>query len=231
MQSVSWRDTSCCCDECINQLWPNCTARADNWKTVSLFPKTCTVPLKVACGCDIFCVCADRTLDESTVKVIVTKHREKQKIGQSNDNDNDSHPDRADVDAEDTEGVVVDPQEDEETESVAFAEDEPGVDEPEVSYAHFIKLLCDMNICLLVCDTNIRLLVCDTCIYLRFIFQSPEVQPRRSPSPPVDQTFMLGSTRYTVDEDETESVAESYAGGQIGMGTKLLSTGHALFTQ
>ena len=128
LQNVSWRDTSCCCDECINQLWPNCTARADNWKTV---------PLKVACGCEIFCVGADRTPDESVVKVIVTKHREKQKTGQSNDNDNDSHPDRADVDAENTEGVV---DEETETESVTYAEDEPGVDEPEGTNAHFIKL-------------------------------------------------------------------------------------------
>ena len=31
---------------------------------------------------------------------------------------------------------------------------------------------------------------------------------------------MLGSTRYTVDEDETESVAESYEGGHIGIGDK-----------
>ena len=78
-----------------------------------------------------------------------------------------------------------------------------------------------MNISLLVCDTNICLLVCDTCIYLSFIFQSPEDQPRRSPSPPVDQSFILGSTRYTVDEDEIESVAESYTGANIAIGDKI----------
>ena len=136
LQNVCWRDTSCCCDECINQLWPNCTARADNWKTVSLFPKTRTVPLKVACGCDIFCVCPDRKPDESVVKVIVTKHREKQKSGPSVDNNlNDLPPDRADVDVdvdETIEGVVAEVEQ-AETESVGYADDEPGVDEPEVS--------------------------------------------------------------------------------------------------
>ena len=136
LQNVCWRDTSCCCDECINQLWPNCTARADNWKTVSLFPKTRTVPLKVACGCDIFCVCPDRKPDESVVKVIVTKHREKQKSGPSVDNNlNDLPPDRADVDVDETvEGIVAEDTEQVETESVGYADDEPGVDEPEVYF-------------------------------------------------------------------------------------------------
>ena len=64
----------------------------------------------------VYILCADRTPDESIVKVIVAKLRKKQKTGQTNDND--SHPDRAD--AEDTEDVVMGLQEDEETESIAM---------------------------------------------------------------------------------------------------------------
>ena len=43
------------------------------------------------------------------------------------------------------------------------------------------------------------------------IFQSPP----RSPSPPPDEF-----TSYIADEDETESVAESYTGANIALGDK-----------
>ena len=79
-------------------------------------------------------MCPDRKPDESVVKVIVTKHREKQKSGPSVDNNlNDLPPDRADVDVDETiEGIVAEVEQ-AETESVGYADDEPGVDEPEVS--------------------------------------------------------------------------------------------------
>ena len=51
------------------------------------------------------------------------------------------------------------------------------------------------------------------------IFQSPPRSPRspspRSPSPPPDEF-----TTYIADEDETESVAESYTGANIALGDK-----------
>ena len=58
----------------------------------------------------------------------MTKHREKQKTGPSVDNNlNDLPPDRADVDVDETvEGVVA--EDTVETESVGYADDEPGVD-------------------------------------------------------------------------------------------------------
>ena len=84
-------------------------------------------------------MCPDRTPDESVVKVIVTKHREKQKTGPSVDNNlNDLPPDRADVDVdENVEGVVADDSV--VTESVGYADDEPGVDELEVSIFILLK--------------------------------------------------------------------------------------------
>ena len=86
-------------------------------------------------------MCPDRKPDESVVKVIVTKHREKQKSGPSVDNNlNDLPPDRADVDVDETvEGVVAEDTEQVETESVGYADDEPGVDEPEVSIFLLLK--------------------------------------------------------------------------------------------
>ena len=69
------------------------------------------------------------------------KHREKQKSGPSVDNNlNDLPPDRADVDVDETvEGVVAEDTEQVETESVGYADDEPGVDEPEVSIFLLLK--------------------------------------------------------------------------------------------
>ena len=58
------------------------------------------------------------------------KHREKQKTGPSVDNNlNDLPPDRADVDVDkNIEGVVAEEADESvETESVGYAEDEPGV--------------------------------------------------------------------------------------------------------
>ena len=46
------------------------------------------------------------------------------------------------------------------------------------------------------------------------IFQSPPRSPQ-SPSPPPDEF-----TSYIADEDETESVAESYTGANIALGDK-----------
>ena len=48
------------------------------------------------------------------------------------------------------------------------------------------------------------------------IFQSPPGSPR-SPSPPPRDKF---ATLYIADEEETESVAESYTGGKIALGDK-----------